>query len=310
MTWGHEAEVFLYFFVILLVANLLAMLSFVVVAKLPEGKLKQAIRVVILELDTFADCMENNEKREIAIRHINEILGWRQIFVPGVLIGWVIDAEVAAIRAMEESGNKLYLRRRAIVRKTTLAEIGELALQSKNNLWSAAESMGRDVKLYLHWSAGHYGQFFEEYHINIDQDGSIYVSTDDFSQLKSHTYKRNTGSIGIALACCYNATTTDLGPEPPTTEQIETLSQVVAILCKALDLTVDIYHVMTHAEAANNLDELYPGYEDNGYPDGKYGPGYSWERWDLWVLTTNDVPGRGGNTLRGKAIWYQQQESL
>jgi ribonuclease HI len=196
------------------------------------------------------------------------------------------------------------------MRKVTLAELNQLALQAKNNLWDQAQSIDRDVKLYLHWSAGHYGQFFDEYHINIDQDGSIYVSTDNLAVVKSHTYKRNTGAIGIALACCYNATTNNLGPEPPTSAQIESMAQVVAVLSKALDLTIDSYRVMTHAEAANNLDGLNPNYEDNGYPDGKYGPEFSCERWDLWLLKTGDVPGSGGNIIRGKGIWYQQQGGL
>ncbi len=82
------------------------------------------------------------------------------------------------------------------------------------------------------------------------------------------------------------------------------MSQVVAVLCQALDLSIDITSVMTHAEAANNLDGLNPNYEKNGYPDGKYGPGFSSERWDLWFFP--GIPkGEGGNTLRGKAIWYQ-----
>jgi hypothetical protein len=196
------------------------------------------------------------------------------------------------------------------MRRVTLTELNQLALQAKNNLWDQAQYAGRDVKLYLHWSAGHYGQFFDEYHINIDQDGSIYVSTDNLAVVKSHTYKRNTGAIGIALACCYNATTNELGPEPPTSAQIESMAQVVAVLSKVLDLTIDSYRVMTHAEAANNLDGLNPKYEDNGYPDGKYGPGFSCERWDLWLLKTGDVPGSGGNIIRGKGIWYQQQGGL
>jgi hypothetical protein len=196
------------------------------------------------------------------------------------------------------------------LKQVTLVELQQLASQSKSDLWDAAQSLGRDVKLYLHWSAGHYGQFFSDYHINIDEDGCIYVSTDDLATVKSHTYKRNTGAIGIALACCYNATTNDLGPEPPTSLQIEAMAQVVAVLSKALDMTIDIYRVMTHAEAANNLDGLNPGYESNGYPDGKYGPGYSWERWDLWLLKTGDVLGNGGNTIRGKANWYQQQGGI
>jgi hypothetical protein len=120
------------------------------------------------------------------------------------------------------------------MRRLTLAELKTLALQSKGNLWSAAQSVDRDVKLYLHWTAGHYGQFFEDYHINIDRDGGIYVSTNDLAVIKSHTYKRNTGAIGISLACCYKATTNDLGPEPPTALQIEAISQVV---CCALQST-------------------------------------------------------------------------
>lgn len=196
------------------------------------------------------------------------------------------------------------------MRKVTLAEISQLALQAKNNLWDQAKNVDRDVKLYLHWSAGHYGQLFDDYHINIDQDGSVYVSNDNLALIKSHTYKRNTGAIGIALTCCYNATTNNLGPEPPTSAQIESMAQVVAVLSKALDLTIDIYRVMTHAEAANNLDGINPGYESNGYPDGKYGPGYNCERWDLWLLKTGDVPGSGGNVIRGKAIWYKEQGGI
>lgn len=195
------------------------------------------------------------------------------------------------------------------MRQVTLAELEQLALQAKSNLWDQAQSIGRDVKLYLHWSAGHYGQFFDDYHINIDKDGGIYVSTNDLSAVKSHTYRRNTGAIGIALACCYNANTNDLGPEPPTELQIEVMAQVVAVLAKALDLTVDIYRVMTHAEAGNNSDGLNPGYESNGYPNGKYGPGYSCERWDLWFIP-GVAKGEGGNVIRGKANWYQQQGGI
>ncbi|CUH97831.1 hypothetical protein P22_3977 [Propionispora sp. 2/2-37] len=187
----------------------------------------------------------------------------------------------------------------------TLEELKDLALQSKADLWSAAQGAGRDVKIYLHWSAGHYGQFFNDYHINIDEDGSLYCSTTNLATAKSHTYKRNTGAVGIALSCCYNATPRNLGSEPPTEKQIEAMAQVVAVLCKALDLTVDIFRVMTHAEAADNLDGLNPGYEDNGYPDGKYGPAHSCERWDLWFFP-GVSKGEGGDVLRGKAIWYQQ----
>ena len=301
MSITSDVQIFLWFAGALLAANLLAMALFVLLAKLPESRLKEMIRIIILELDKFAEEMDNNEKRNSAIQQINEILGWRQFVIPSALIGWVIDMEVAAIRKMQQSIDS---SNRTAARQITLLELKQLALQSKSNLWSAAQGIGRDVKLYLHWSAGHYGQFFDDYHINIDQDGSIHVTTNDFSQTKSHTYKRNTAAIGISLACCYGATTNNLGNEPPTSMQIESMSQVIAVLCKALDLTVDIYRVMTHAEAANNLDGLNPDYENNGYPGGKYGPGFSCERWDLWFIP-GVAKGEGGNVLRGKAIWYQ-----
>ena len=47
--------------------------------------------------------MENSEKRRLAIGQINDILGWRKILIPTALIGWIIDAEVAAIRKMQKS---------------------------------------------------------------------------------------------------------------------------------------------------------------------------------------------------------------
>jgi hypothetical protein len=196
------------------------------------------------------------------------------------------------------------------MKKVTLSQLKQIALQSKADLWEAANRVGRDVKLYLHWSAGHYGQFFDDYHISIDNDGSIYVSTVDFSEVKSHTYKRNTGAIGISMACCVGATTNNLGKEPPTDLQIEAMAQVVAVLCRALDLTCDLKRVMTHAEAANNMDGINPGYESNGYKNGMYGPGYSCERWDLAVLKAGDQMMSGGYTIRGKAVWYQQYGGL
>lgn len=87
----------------LLTANSIAMSLFLLFAKLPDGRFRKSIRNIIFELDKFADRMENAEKRENAIRQINDILGWRRILVPHVLIGWVIDAEVAAIRRMQKA---------------------------------------------------------------------------------------------------------------------------------------------------------------------------------------------------------------
>lgn len=90
---------------VLLAANLLAMGLFVLFVKLPDGKFRDFIRDIIFELDKFADNMENAEKRRTAIQQINDVLGWRRLVIPSALIGWVIDAEVATIRKMQQATN-------------------------------------------------------------------------------------------------------------------------------------------------------------------------------------------------------------
>jgi hypothetical protein len=155
--------------------------------------------------------------------------------------------------------------------------------------------------IYLHWTAGHYGQCYDDYHICIDKDGSIFIMCDDFTEVLAHTWHRNHFAVGIALCCCADATcksdgTIDLGTEPPTAEQIESLAQVVAVL--ADEYCLPLYcpdYVMTHCEAA----EL----------DG-YGPSTTCERWDLWYVPdyygADGALERGGDLIRGKAAWYMQ----
>ncbi|WP_418695832.1 N-acetylmuramoyl-L-alanine amidase [Acidaminococcus intestini] len=197
------------------------------------------------------------------------------------------------------------------MRKVKLEDIRTLAEAARIQLWQDAKNMQRDVKVYLHWTAGRYGQKYEEYHINIDQDGTLWVSTDDFAETLPHTWHRNTASVAVALCCGYGATSNNLGKFPPTAAQIEAMAQVVAALAQALWLTIDRDRVMTHAEAADNIDGLLPEGEE-------YGPCNGCERWDLQFLGTSespaflkdyDDPRTGGNILRGKANWYRNQWS-
>jgi hypothetical protein len=102
---SSELQIFLWAAGILLAANLLAMVLFVLFARLPNGCLKMTIQNHIFVLDKFADRMENCQKRAEAIRQINDVLGWRRILIPAALIGWIIDAEVAAIRKMQQATN-------------------------------------------------------------------------------------------------------------------------------------------------------------------------------------------------------------
>lgn len=65
----------------------------------------------------------------------------------------------------------------------------------------AQEAKYRIAQIYLHWTAGRYGQVYDDYHLNIDADGTIYCTCSSLTEQKSHTWKRNSGSIGIALCC-------------------------------------------------------------------------------------------------------------
>lgn len=155
-------------------------------------------------------------------------------------------------------------------------------------------------KIYLHWSAGRYHEFYDEYHLNIDADGAVIVTTNDLTEYLPHTWMRNNMAIGISASCAYQAKcyadgSVDFGDYPPTAEQIDSMAKVVAVLSNCLALDINKNVVMTHAEAANL--------------DG-YGPQTTCERWDLWKL--KDLPGDGflkdgGNIIRGKAIWWQNQ---
>lgn len=160
--------------------------------------------------------------------------------------------------------------------------------------------------LYLHWSAGLYGQVYDDYHVSVDYDGKIYLPNDDEDLLKyrSHTWMRNgIGNIGIAMCACYKAVAncgynTDFGEYPPTAEQIETMALLIAIFNKYGGVKMD--DVLTHCEAA--------------YLDG-YGPnsGDSDTRWDFWYLPDSAYNGQmrgGGEVLRGKASWYLQQNAV
>ena len=172
----------------------------------------------------------------------------------------------------------------------------KIALQELRQMARAAK--GCIEKIYLHWTAGNYGDYSDDYHINIDEDGSIIATTNDLTELKNHTWHRNSNAIGVAMCCCagasaYKGGIIDFADQPPTAAQIDAMSKVTAVLCEELGLEVNNRNVMTHCEAAE-IDD--------------YGPSTTCERWDLWLL--RDIPGNGelkpgGDIIRGKAIWWQ-----
>ena len=191
--------------------------------------------------------------------------------------------------------------------QVTLEDLKGMVENAREAIWEQAKSQGRNPKVYLHWSAGRYDSVFDDYHINITGAGKIFVTTNDLSEIKSHTWRRNTGSIGISLCCAYNATSNDLGEYAPTNIQIETIAKVIDVVATGLWLTINKEHVLTHGEAADN--------EDGIWCHDPYGPKNGCERWDLEFLETSESPKydpwdeehRGGSILRGKAIWYHNQ---
>ena len=196
------------------------------------------------------------------------------------------------------------------MRRVTCRELCLLGAAYRLPLAYAAARCARETKLYLHWTAGHYGQFFADYHVQIDADGAIYVIGDGaLDALLAATYRRNSGSVSIALLGCVGATTDDLGCEPPTAAQIEALAMAVTALADGLWLTIDKERILTHGEAADN--------EDGIRAHAPYGPRSTCERWDLEYLGTAESPvfdpwaedgTRGGDVLRGKAEWYRQHK--
>lgn len=189
------------------------------------------------------------------------------------------------------------------MKEVTLQELKQMARVAYNDLWAGARNMGRDVKLYLHWTGGGYNAKYDDYHINITGDGCVWVSTDNLADIKDATYMRNTGSVAITLCCAIDANSeNNLGPCPPTEAQINAMAQVVCVLADALDLTIDLQRVMTHAEAADNRDGIYP--------HEPYGPDHTVERWDLLVVREGAERWSGGDEMRGNANWYRGQGLL
>ena len=118
----------------------------------------------------------------------------------------------------------------------------------------AREARSGIRRIFLHWTGGHYGRNEEAYHICIDRDGTVYLNCRSFLHFKPHTWMHNTGAIGIALLCGYEAkcwaptgkdaslvdvayesdhmaqtdcAVIDYGEEPPTPKQIEAMAPAV-----------------------------------------------------------------------------------
>lgn len=69
----------------------------------------------------------------------------------------------------------------------------------------AKNAKGGITHIYLHWTAGTYDQVFDDYHINIGEQGELYLTCNMLREYKSHTWRRNSRSIGVTLCCAKDA---------------------------------------------------------------------------------------------------------
>ena len=168
------------------------------------------------------------------------------------------------------------------------------------------EACGFINRIYLHWTGGHYGHVYGEYHLSIDRDGTLYVPEDGagakaLTIFREHTWHRNTGAMSIAICGAFGAearssTDIDFGPEPPTGCQVEYLAKAVGILCPALGLALSPRTVLTHCEAALK----------DGYGPGSGDPETRWDFWQLPGLPFRRELYPGGEVLRRKAMGYME----
>jgi N-acetylmuramoyl-L-alanine amidase len=131
------------------------------------------------------------------------------------------------------------------------------------NSWMPNCSMKRII---VHWTAGAYKASsldLAHYHILIEDDGKLVrgthsiqdnISTGD-NVYAAHTYRLNTGSIGVSVCCMAGANESpfNAGSFPMTQKQWETMCDVVAELCQEYDILITPQTVLGHGEVTKNL---------------------------------------------------------
>lgn len=171
-----------------------------------------------------------------------------------------------------------------------------------------AKLVAQGKRIFLHWTAGGYDQVSNNYTYNIKKNGEVV-----FTGGNAHTYARNTGNIGIVVTAmaggntnCYkNLRGTDC-PTPITEAQLNAMVELAARLAQENNIPVDVFHIMTHGEAASLKDYAEGGKralvdqvtqkckhlnaiegtacaQELGLPHDNYGPYYGgrFERWEF-----------------------------
>lgn len=90
----------------------------------------------------------------------------------------------------------------------------------------------------LHWTAGSYSNTYDNYHFCITWDGekAHAIQTRSLRERGAHTWKRNTGRIGISICG-------GIKEYPIRVAQVEVMAKLIAELCILFDLDLNGKHI-------------------------------------------------------------------
>jgi len=140
-------------------------------------------------------------------------------------------------------------------------------------------------RIIMHWTAGAHkanNTDLKHYHRVYEKDGKmvpgVHLISANTGKLVSgkyaaHTLNCNTDSIGLSMACMFNATEKDFGTYPMTEAQFEAMCKDAAALCVEYGIKVTNKTVLSHAEVQPNLGITQKG------------------KWDFTVLPFNGMKG-------------------
>lgn len=121
-------------------------------------------------------------------------------------------------------------------------------------------------RIHMHWTAGTHRPNAADrkpYHFLIDGDGDVtpglFKPEDNIrcvpGKYAAHTYRANTGAIGVAVCAMHGAKEIpfDPGSFPITAKQVDALVKTVATLAMKYGIPVTPETILTHAEVQDNL---------------------------------------------------------
>ena len=100
-----ETKILLFALAVLIGANLVAALLIWVYKRIVSEKAKDVLAKILYYLDEFCDNVEKPASRAQVIMALQSVLGFgiagKRIFLPAVIVGWILDAEVKILRWLQ-----------------------------------------------------------------------------------------------------------------------------------------------------------------------------------------------------------------